>query len=103
MLIHNSSSPENYRLRSISMAEIKSKEAIEAMDVAEASRETEWEKPSFVGGLFLGNLDTDLIHPFPEQSVADKSEADDSQPARALPRGERRRRQDRCAGRVRLR
>jgi len=59
------------------MAEIKSKEAIEAMDVAEASRETEWEKPSFVGGLFLGNLDTDLIHPFPEQPAADKAEADD--------------------------
>ncbi len=59
------------------MAEIKSKEAIEAMDVAEASRETEWEKPSFVGGLFLGNLDVDLIHPFPEQPAADKAEADD--------------------------
>src|SRR3954452_25635327 len=59
------------------MAEIKSKEAIEAMDVAEASRETEWEKPSFVGGLFLGNLNTDLIHPFPEQSAPDKAEADE--------------------------
>ena len=59
------------------MAEIKSKEAIEAMDVAEASRETEWEKPSFVGGLFLGNLNTDLIHPFPEQPKADKAEADE--------------------------
>src|SRR5581483_10133767 len=59
------------------MAEIKSKEAIEAMDVAEASRETEWEKPSFVGGLFLGNLNVDLIHPFPEQPAADKAEADD--------------------------
>ena len=35
-------------------AEVKSKEAVEAMDVAEASRETEWEKPSFVGDLFLG-------------------------------------------------
>jgi len=59
------------------MAEIKTKEAIEAMDVAEASRETEWEKPSFVGGLFLGNLNVDLIHPFPEQPAADKAEADD--------------------------
>jgi len=59
------------------MAEIKSKEAIEAMDVAEASRETEWEKPSFVGGLFLGNLNVDLIHPFPEQPAADKAEADE--------------------------
>ncbi|HET7435038.1 MAG TPA: acyl-CoA dehydrogenase family protein [Thermoanaerobaculia bacterium] len=59
------------------MAEIKSKEAIEAMDVAEASRETEWEKPSFVGGLFLGNLNVDLISPFPVQPAADKAEADD--------------------------
>src|SRR5258707_1222714 len=59
------------------MAEIKSKEATEAMEVAEASRETEWEKPSFVGGLFLGNLDVDLIHPSPEQPPADKAEADD--------------------------
>src|SRR3954452_22643072 len=59
------------------MAEIKSKEAIEAMDVAEASRETEWEKPSFVGGLFLGNHNIDLIHPLTEQSAPDKAEADE--------------------------
>jgi alkylation response protein AidB-like acyl-CoA dehydrogenase len=59
------------------MAEVKSKGAVEAMEVAEASRETEWEKPSFVGQLFLGNLDLDLIHPFPEQPEADKAEADD--------------------------
>ena len=58
------------------MAEVKSKGAVEAMEVAEASRETEWEKPSFVGQLFLGNLDLDLIHPFPEQPEADKAEAD---------------------------
>src|SRR5881227_2254765 len=60
-----------------SMAEIKSQGAVEAMEVAEASRETEWEKPSFVGQLFLGNLNTDLIHPFPEQPAADKAEADE--------------------------
>jgi len=59
------------------MAEVKSQGAVEAMEVAEASRETEWEKPSFVGQLFLGNLKTDLIHPFPEQPAADKAEADD--------------------------
>lgn len=59
------------------MAEVKSKGAVEAMEVAEASRETEWEKPSFVGQLFLGNLDLDLIHPFPQQPEADKAEADD--------------------------
>jgi alkylation response protein AidB-like acyl-CoA dehydrogenase len=59
------------------MAEVKSQGAIEAMEVTEASRETEWEKPSFVGQLFLGNLDVDLIHPFPEQPAADKAEADE--------------------------
>ena len=59
------------------MAETKSQGAVEAMEVAEASRETEWEKPSFVGDLFLGKLSLDLIHPFPEQPAADKAEADD--------------------------
>ena len=59
------------------MAEVKSQGAVEAMEVAEASRETEWEKPSFVGQLFLGNLDLDLIHPFPEQPASDKAEADE--------------------------
>jgi len=58
------------------MAELKTQGAVEAMEVAEASRETEWEKPSFVGDLFLGNLNLDLIHPFPEQPEADKAEAD---------------------------
>jgi alkylation response protein AidB-like acyl-CoA dehydrogenase len=37
----------------------------EARAVAEASRETEWEKPSFVRELFDGRLDLSLIHPFP--------------------------------------
>src|SRR6185436_10137458 len=59
------------------MAEVKTQGAVEAMEVAEASRETEWEKPSFVGDLFLGNLNVDLIHPFPEQPAADKAEADE--------------------------
>src|SRR6185436_16711356 len=59
------------------MAEVKAQGAVEAMEVAEASRETEWEKPSFVGDLFLGKLNLDLIHPFPEQPEQDKREADD--------------------------
>ncbi len=59
------------------MAEVKTQGAVEAMEVAEASRETEWEKPSFVGDLFLGKLNIDLIHPFPEQPAADKAEADE--------------------------
>ncbi len=37
----------------------------EARAVAEASRETEWDKPSFVRQLFDGRLDLSLIHPFP--------------------------------------
>ncbi|MGQ0538840.1 MAG: acyl-CoA dehydrogenase family protein [Gemmatimonadaceae bacterium] len=40
--------------------------AIEARDVAEAARETEWEYPSFVRELFLGRFRLDLIHPHPE-------------------------------------
>ncbi|HEX2059915.1 MAG TPA: acyl-CoA dehydrogenase family protein, partial [Thermoanaerobaculia bacterium] len=56
---------------------MKTQGAVEAMEVAEASRETEWEKPSFVGDLFLGKLNLDLIHPFPEQPPADKAEADE--------------------------
>lgn len=37
----------------------------ESRKVAEASRETEWTKPSFLRELFLGNFRLDLIHPFP--------------------------------------
>src|SRR5438309_2410736 len=59
------------------MKEVKSQGAVEAMEVAEASRQTEWEKPSFVGDLFLGKLNLDLIYPFPEQPEADRAEADD--------------------------
>jgi alkylation response protein AidB-like acyl-CoA dehydrogenase len=38
----------------------------DARAVAEASRETTWEAPSFVRELFLGRLELELIHPFPE-------------------------------------
>ncbi|MGH7445358.1 MAG: acyl-CoA dehydrogenase family protein [Longimicrobiales bacterium] len=37
----------------------------EARQVAEAARETEWLKPSFVRELFLGRLRLDLIYPLP--------------------------------------
>jgi alkylation response protein AidB-like acyl-CoA dehydrogenase len=59
------------------MKEIRTAGAQEAMDVAEASRQTEWEKPSFVGDLFLGKLNIDLIHPFPEQPPQDKMDGDE--------------------------
>ncbi|MEM7585914.1 MAG: acyl-CoA dehydrogenase family protein [Acidobacteriota bacterium] len=38
----------------------------EAMKVAEASRQQEWNQPSFMKEMFLGNFRLDLIHPFPE-------------------------------------
>ncbi len=41
----------------------------EARAVAEASRETEWELPSFVRELFLGSLRLDLVHPYPEPAA----------------------------------
>jgi alkylation response protein AidB-like acyl-CoA dehydrogenase len=59
------------------MAEIRSKGAEEAMEVAEASRETEWEKPSFAADLFMGKLNLGLIHPFPAQSPEDKKIGDE--------------------------
>lgn len=59
------------------MKEQKSAGAVEAMEVAEASRETTWEKPSFVGDLFMGKLSLDLIHPFPEQAAEDKAVGDE--------------------------
>ena len=37
----------------------------EAMEVAEASRQQEWEQPSFMREMFLGNFRLDLIHPYP--------------------------------------
>jgi hypothetical protein len=37
----------------------------QAMEVAEASREKEWKRPSFMKELFLGNFRLDLIHPYP--------------------------------------
>jgi len=38
---------------------------LEARQVAEAARETQWKHPSFVKELFLGNFRLDLIHPYP--------------------------------------
>src|SRR5687768_12229208 len=42
----------------------------QSKQVAEASRETEWTKPSFGKELFLGNFRLDLIHPQPELDPA---------------------------------
>ncbi|WP_258803905.1 acyl-CoA dehydrogenase family protein [Pseudarthrobacter sp. NS4] len=39
--------------------------ADEARAVAEAARESGWERPSFAKGLYLGNFDLSLVHPWP--------------------------------------
>ncbi len=49
----------------------------ESKQIAEASREADWKLPSFGKGLFLGNLELDLIHPQPSMDPAaiEKGEA----------------------------
>lgn len=47
----------------------------EARAVAEASRETTWDKPSFVRQLFDGKLDLALIHPFPAPDPDEETRA----------------------------
>ncbi|MET4622732.1 alkylation response protein AidB-like acyl-CoA dehydrogenase [Arthrobacter sp. 2762] len=45
--------------------------AEEARAVAEAARETEWNRPSFAKGLYLGSFDLSLIHPWPQANTED--------------------------------
>ncbi|MEA3247782.1 MAG: acyl-CoA dehydrogenase family protein [Gemmatimonadota bacterium] len=47
----------------------------EARDVAEAARETEWERPSFLAGLFMGRFDPSPVLPFPEEDPAEAARA----------------------------
>ncbi len=54
-----------------------SKEKRESLELAEASRESEWKYPSFALKLFHGIVDWPLIHPFPQQSVQDKQLGDE--------------------------
>src|SRR3989338_7175579 len=44
----------------------------ESLELAEASREQEWNYPSFVRELFHGRLPWNLIYPFPKQDEQDK-------------------------------
>ena len=52
------------------------KEKKESLELAEASRESEWRYPSFVSCLFQGDVKWDLVHPFPEQTQEQKEEGD---------------------------
>ena len=51
--------------------------AEEARAVAEAARETEWNRPSFAKGLYLGSFDLSLIHPWPEAKAEDVERGED--------------------------
>ena len=48
----------------------------QALELAEASRDTVASYPTFVGQLFMGRLPWELIHPFPEQAAADAAAGD---------------------------
>jgi alkylation response protein AidB-like acyl-CoA dehydrogenase len=48
----------------------------QARAVAEESRESGWEKPSFAKELFLGRFSLDLIHPFPKPSDEERTRTD---------------------------
>ncbi len=54
-----------------------SKGKAEAMEVAEDSRQTTWEHPSFAGELFMGRFRPELVWPYPAQSPEDKSVGDE--------------------------
>src|ERR1700751_1226875 len=45
----------------------------QARALAEESRESGWDKPSFAKGLFLGRFPIELVHPFPKPSDADEA------------------------------
>ncbi|MDR6416858.1 acyl-CoA dehydrogenase family protein [Pseudarthrobacter sulfonivorans] len=45
--------------------------AEDARALAEASRETGWDRPSFAKGLYLGNFDLGLVHPWPKAKADD--------------------------------
>lgn len=54
----------------------KNQQEIEALEVAEAARETEWKEPSFVADLFMGRLRDQAVLTYPEQSAEDKAIGD---------------------------
>jgi len=45
--------------------------AADARAIAEAARETSWDRPSFAKGLYLGSFDLGLIHPWPQAPADD--------------------------------
>ncbi|MGH7442451.1 MAG: acyl-CoA dehydrogenase family protein, partial [bacterium] len=54
-----------------------SKGKAEAMEVAEDSRQTAWEHPSFAGELFMGRFRPELVWPYPAQATDDEAVGDE--------------------------
>lgn len=54
----------------------RNRDEIESMEVAEASREHQWEKPSFVAELFMGRFRLSALYPYPYQDPEDKKIGD---------------------------
>ena len=52
-------------------------EEAKSIDVAEDSRESDWKSKSFMGSMFMGELDMGLAYPYPEQSAEDKAVGDE--------------------------
>ncbi len=50
--------------------------ARQSREVAEQARETEWTRPSFAKGLYLGRVDLSLIHPYPRPPADEAARAD---------------------------
>ena len=50
--------------------------ADEARELAEDSRETEWEAPSFGAEIFFGRYQPDIVFPYPEQDPEDRAIGD---------------------------
>src|SRR4051794_15902301 len=48
----------------------------DARELAEASRESEWTRPSFAKGLYMGRFELDLIHPHPLPSPSERGAGD---------------------------
>lgn len=49
----------------------------DALEVAEAARQTKWEHPSFGSELFMGVFKPDMIYPFPDQGEEDRKIGDE--------------------------
>jgi hypothetical protein len=49
----------------------------ESRAVAEEARESDWSRPSFAKGLYLGHFDLDLVHPHPRASAEDEARGEE--------------------------